>query len=176
MNPEQITERHRGRLALVYVRQSSAHQVLHHQESQRRQRQFVERATRLGWPPERIQVVDDDLGQSASRTGQRFGFQEMVSRTALGQIGLILALEVSRLARSNRDWYHLLDVCAITATLIGDEEAIYDPNSYNDRLLLGLKGTMSEAELHLIRPRLVEAMRAKARRGQLQRKLPPGYL
>ena len=176
MNPEQITERHRGRLALVYVRQSSVHQVLHHQESQRRQRHFVERASQLGWPPERIQVVDDDLGQSGSRSGQRLGFEEMVSRTALGQIGLILAVEVSRLARSNRDWYHLLDVCAITATLIGDEEAVYDPNSYNDRLLLGLKGTMSEAELHLIRQRLVEAMRAKARRGQLQRKLPPGYL
>jgi DNA invertase Pin-like site-specific DNA recombinase/predicted DNA-binding protein (UPF0251 family) len=175
MNPEQITERHRSRLALVYVRQSSLHQVIHHQESQRRQRHFVERATQLGWAPERVQIIDDDLGQSGSRSGERFGFQEMVSRTALGQIGLILAVEVSRLARSNRDWYHLLDVCAITATLIGDEEALYDPNSYNDRLLLGLKGTMSEAELHLIRQRLVEAMRAKARRGELQRKLPPGY-
>lgn len=175
MNPEQITQRHRGRLALVYVRQSSLHQVLHHQESQRRQRDFVARAAQLGWPPERVQIVDDDLGQSGSRSGERFGFQEMVSRTALGQIGLILAVEVSRLARSNRDWYHLLDVCAITATLIGDEEALYDPNSYNDRLLLGLKGTMSEAELHLIRQRLGEAIRAKARRGELQRQLPPGY-
>ena len=175
MNPEQITERQRSRLALVYVRQSSLHQVIHHQESQRRQRHFVERAIQLGWAPEQVQIIDDDLGQSGSRSGERLGFQEMVSRTALGQIGLILAIEVSRLARSNRDWYHLLDVCAITATLIGDEEALYDPNSYNDRLLLGLKGTMSEAELHLIRQRLVEAMRAKARRGELQRKLPPGY-
>ena len=175
MNPEQITERHRSRLALVYVRQSSLHQVLHHQESQRRQRHFVERATQLGWAPDRVQIVDDDLGQSGSRSGERLGFQEMVSRTALGKIGLILAVEVSRLARSNRDWYHLLDVCAITGTLIGDEEALYDPNSYNDRLLLGLKGTMSEAELHLIRQRLVEATRAKARRGELRRKLPPGY-
>ena len=175
MNPEQITERHRSRLALVYVRQSSLHQVLHHQESQRRQRHFVERATQLGWAPDRVQIVDDDLGQSGSRSGERLGFQEMVSRTALGNIGLILAVEVSRLARSNRDWYHLLDVCAITGTLIGDEEALYDPNSYNDRLLLGLKGTMSEAELHLIRQRLVEATRAKARRGELRRKLPPGY-
>ena len=175
MSPEQITERQRSRLALVYVRQSSLHQVLHHQESQRRQRHFVERATQLGWAPDRVQIVDDDLGQSGSRSGERLGFQEMVSRTALGKIGLILAVEVSRLARSNRDWYHLLDVCAITGTLIGDEEALYDPNSYNDRLLLGLKGTMSEAELHLIRQRLVEATRAKARRGELRRKLPPGY-
>ena len=175
MNPEQITERHRSRLALVYVRQSSLHQVLHHQESQRRQRHFVERATQLGWAPDRVQIVDDDLGRSGSRSGERLGFQAMVSRTALGKIGLILAVEVSRLARSNRDWYHLLDVCAITGTLIGDEEALYDPNSYNDRLLLGLKGTMSEAELHLIRQRLVEATRAKARRGELRRKLPPGY-
>jgi len=175
MSPEQITQQHRDRLALVYVRQSSLHQVIHHQESQRRQRHFVARAAQLGWPPERVQIVDEDLGQSGSRSGERFGFQEMVSRTALGQIGLILAVEVSRLARSNRDWYHLLDVCAITATLIGDEEALYDPNSYNDRLLLGLKGTMSEAELHLIRQRLGEALRAKARRGALQRRLPPGY-
>ena len=175
MSPEQITERQRSRLALVYVRQSSLHQVLHHQESQRRQRHFVERATQLGWAPERVQIVNDDLGQSGSRSGERLGFQEMVSRTALGQIGLILALEVSRLARSNRDWYHLLDVCAITGTLIGDEEALYDPNRYNDWLLLGLKGPMSEAELHLIRQRLVEATRAKARRGELRRKLPPGY-
>jgi excisionase family DNA binding protein len=175
MNPEQITERHRSRLAMVYVRQSSPHQVIHHQESQRRQRHFVERAAQLGWPPERIEVLDDDLGHSGSRSGQRFGFEEMVSRTALGQIGLILALEVARLARSNRDWYHLLDVCAITATLIADEDGLYDPASYNDRLLLGLKGTMSEAELYLIRQRLVEATRAKARRGELQRKLAPGF-
>ena len=145
MNPEQVSDRHRRRLALVYVRQSSPHQVIHHQESQRRQRQFVHRAEQLGWVADQIQVVDDDLGQSGSRSGQRFGFEEMVSRTALGQIGLILALEVARLARSNRDWYHLLDVCALTATLIADEEGLYDPASYNDRLLLGLKGTMSEA-------------------------------
>ncbi|MBP8261720.1 MAG: recombinase family protein [Verrucomicrobia bacterium] len=176
MNPEQVSDRHRRRLALVYVRQSSPHQVIHHQESQRRQRQFVHRAEQLGWVADQIQVVDDDLGQSGSRSGQRFGFEEMVSRTALGQIGLILALEVARLARSNRDWYHLLDVCALTATLIADEEGLYDPASYNDRLLLGLKGTMSEAELYLIRQRLVEATRAKARRGELQRKLAPGYV
>lgn len=108
MNPELITERHRSRLALVYVRQSSLHQVIHHQESQRRQGDFVERAIQLGWAPERVQIVDDDLGHSGSRSGERAGFQEMVSRTALGQIGLILAVEVSRLARSNRDWYHII--------------------------------------------------------------------
>ena len=129
----------------------------------------------LGWAPERVQVVDDDLGQSGSRSGERFGFQEMVSRTALGQIGLILAVEVSRLARSNRDWYHLLDVCAITATLIGDEEALYDPNSYNDTVTPGPQRNDERSGTALIRQRLVEAMRAKARRGELQRKLPPGY-
>jgi DNA invertase Pin-like site-specific DNA recombinase len=176
MTPDQITEIHRSRLAMVYVRQSSAHQVVHHRESQRRQRDFVCRATDLGWPRERIQTIDEDQGRSGSRSGQRSGFEEMVAMTALGKVGVILALEVARLARGNRDWYQLLDVCSITNTLIGDEEGLYDPRAYNDRLLLGLKGTMSEAELHLMRQRLVEATRAKAKRGELRRRLPAGFV
>jgi len=176
MTPDQISEAHRNRLAMVYVRQSSAHQVVHHRESQRRQRNFVGRATELGWPRERIQTIDEDQGRSGSRSGQRSGFEEMVAMTALGKIGIVLALEVARLARGNRDWYQLLDVCSITHTLIGDEEGLYDPRAYNDRLLLGLKGTMSEAELHLMRQRLLEATRAKARRGELRHRLPAGYV
>jgi excisionase family DNA binding protein len=161
---------------MVYVRQSSAHQVVHHRESQRRQRDFVCRATDLGWPRERIQTIDEDQGRSGSRSGRRSGFEEMVAMTALGKVGVVLALEVARLARGNRDWYQLLDVCSITNTLIGDEEGLYDPRAYNDRLLLGLKGTMSEAELHLMRQRLVEATRAKAKRGELRRRLPAGFV
>jgi len=176
MNREGITDSQRSRMAIVYIRQSSVQQVIHHEESQRRQRGFVQRAAELGWPAERIRVLDEDLGKSGSRSGERGGFEQMVAMVALGKIGIILALEVSRLARSNRDWYHLLDVCSICATLIGDEEGLYNPALYNDRLLLGLKGTMSEAELHLIKQRLVEAMRAKARRGELRRRLPAGFI
>jgi len=176
MTPEQITANHRSRLAYVYIRQSCQHQVIHHQESQLRQRGLVHRAHGLGWPQERIILVDEDLGQSAAQSQERSGFQKMVARAALGKVGIILALEVSRLSRGNRDWYHLLDICAVTWTLLADAEGLYDPRAYNDRLLLGLKGTMSEAELHLMKQRLVEALRAKARRGELCFRLPPGYL
>lgn len=176
MNPDYITAEQRNRLAVAYIRQSSLHQVAHHLESGRRQRNFVERAVSLGWSSDRIVVVDEDMGESASRTGQRLGFEQIVSMAALSQIGIIMAIEVSRLARANRDWYHLLDICAISATLIADEEGLYDPGAYNDRLLLGLKGTMSEAELHMIKQRLVEAMRQKAKRGELRRRLPAGFI
>ena len=176
MNRDQITEKHRSRLAVVYVRQSSPHQVMHHRESQRRQRNLVQRATELGWSAEHIQVVVDDQGVTASRSGDRMAFDEMVAMAALVKVGIIFALEVARLARGNHDWYHLLDVCEITGTLIADDEGLYDPGTYNDRLLLGLKGTMSEAELHLIKQRLVEALRSKAKRGELRRRLPPGLI
>lgn len=175
MNNDQITDIQRNRLAIIYIRQSTSHQVIHHQESNRRQRDFLDRAKELGWARDRIQLIDEDLGQSGSRSGKRLGFEQMVAMAALGKIGIILALEVSRLARSNKDWYKLLDVCSITDTLIADEEGIYNPAAYNDRLLLGLKGTMSEAELYLIKQRLVEATRAKARRGELRRNLPAGF-
>lgn len=175
MNREQITPEQRSRFAVIYIRQSSSYQVSHNVESGLRQRNFVERAIELGWTQDQILVVDEDLGESASRTGKRSGFEQMVARAALGEVGIILAIEVSRLARANRDWYHLLDICSITGTLIGDEEGLYNPKEYNDRLLLGLKGTMSEAELHIIKQRLVEAMRQKAKRGELRRRLPAGY-
>jgi DNA invertase Pin-like site-specific DNA recombinase len=176
MNGDDIRPAHRQRLAYVYIRQSTAHQVLHNRESQRRQRRLVERAMELGWSRGSLVVVDEDLGESGSRSGRRGGFDEMVAEAALGKIGIIFALEVSRISRGNRNWYHLLDICAITHTLIGDTDGIYDPRAYNDRLLLGLKGTMSEAELHMIKQRLVEAVRSKAQRGEYRFPLPPGYV
>ena len=176
MNPEQVTAFHCSRLAVVYIRQSTYQQVVHHQESQRRQRGLIQRAKALGWPRDKILEVDDDLGHSASRSSHRLGFHEMVSETALGKIGLILALEVSRLCRANRDWYHLLDICSVTGTLIADAEGLYDPRAYNDRLLLGLKGTLSEAELHIMKQRMVEAIREKAKRGEFRFRLPPGLV
>lgn len=176
MNADQIGSRHRSRVAYIYVRQSTAHQLIHHPESQRRQRDLRQRAVQLGWPDDSIVVLDEDLGHSAARTEARSGFERMVAEAALGKVGIILALEVSRLSRGNRDWYHLLDICAVTDTLIGDAEGLYDPRADNDRLLLGLKGTMSEAELHVMKQRLVAAMRAKAQRGELRVRLPPGYV
>jgi len=175
MNPEQLLSTHHARMACVYIRQSSLQQVLHHRESQRRQRALEERAVQLGWKPERVQVLDEDLGRSGARTQRRSGFERLLSTVALGEVGIIFSLQVSRISRDNRNWYHLLDICAITHTLIADAEGLYDPRAYNDRLLLGLKGTMSEAELHLMKQRLVEAVRAKARRGELRHRLPAGY-
>jgi DNA invertase Pin-like site-specific DNA recombinase len=145
MNPEHISSTQRTRVAYVYIRQSSVQQVLHHQESQRRQRALVERAVQLGWARERVQLIDEDLGRSGARTQRRSGFERLLAAVALGQVGIIFSLEVSRISRDNRNWYHLLDICAITHTLIADAEGLYDPRAYNDRLLLGLKGTMSEA-------------------------------
>jgi DNA invertase Pin-like site-specific DNA recombinase len=176
MNANDIAASHRSRLAFIYVRQSSPHQVLHHRESQLRQRSFQQRAADLGWPVERISVIDEDLGVSATKRHQdRTGFQDLVAEAALGHVGIILALELSRLSRTNQDWYHLLDICAVTGTLLADEEAVYDPRAYNDRLLLGLKGTMSEAEIHIMKQRLVEAMHAKAKRGEFCFRLPAGF-
>lgn len=175
MTPEQISSAHHARLAYVYIRQSSLQQVLHHLESQRRQRALVERAVQLGWMPERVQVLDEDLGQSGARSQRRSGFEHLLAAVAVGEVGIIFSLEVSRISRGNRNWYHLLDICAITHTLIADGEGLYDPGTYNDRLLLGLKGTMSEAELHLMKQRLVEAVRAKAQRGEFRQRLPAGY-
>ncbi|MBD3163542.1 MAG: hypothetical protein GF328_15675, partial [Candidatus Latescibacteria bacterium] len=176
MRDDRITAKHRSRLAVVYVRQSTERQVLEHGESQRRQRGLSVRAKRLGWPPERIGTIDEDLGVSASRSGERSGFERLVAETALGRVGLILALEVSRLSRGNRDWYHLLDVCAVTGTLLCDERQVYDPRTMDDRLVLGIKGTMSEAELSVMKERLVEAIRSRARRGEHRYRLPPGYV
>jgi len=169
-----ITETHRRRRAVVYVRQSTPAQLERNHESRARQYALRDRAVELGWPEGAVVVVDDDLGRSGASTDGRLGFKELVAEVGLGQVGLVLALEVSRFARSSADWHQLLDLCALTGTLIADSDGIYSPQDFNDRLLLGLKGTMSEAELHLIRSRLDGGLRNKAKRGELELSLPVG--
>jgi DNA invertase Pin-like site-specific DNA recombinase len=171
-----VLERHLERKACVYVRQSSMAQVYHHKESTERQYNLRERASVLGWSGEQIEVIDDDQGQSGASAEGRSGFQRLVAEVALGEVGAVLGLEVSRLARSCADWYRLLEVAALTGTLIIDEDGVYDPNHYNDRLLLGLKGTMSEAELHFLKSRMIGGRRNKARRGEYHIRLPVGYI
>lgn len=170
-----MTPRHLQRLAYLYVRQSTLQQVLEHTESTTRQYALRERALALGWPAERIHVIDQDLGQSGASAVDRLGFQRLVADVGLGKVGLVLGLEVSRLARSSSDWHHLLEICALTGTLILDEDGIYDPATFNDRLLLGLKGTMSEAELYVLRARLHGGILSKARRAALKLVLPIGF-
>jgi DNA invertase Pin-like site-specific DNA recombinase len=167
---------HTQRAALVYVRQSTASQVEHNRESTDRQYALVGRAVDLGWQREQVTVIDEDLGLSGSGTAERSGFTRLTSEVALGHAGIVLGLEVSRLARNNADWYRLLDLCSMTDTLIGDADGIYHPASFNDRLVLGLKGTMSEAELHTLRARLDGGIRNKAARGELRRALPVGFV
>lgn len=164
------------RLAIVYVRQSTMQQVKVHQESTQLQYGLVERAKALGWQAERILIIDDDLGKSGSSSVGRLGYQRLVAEVSLGHVGLILGIEMSRLARSNKDWHGLLEVCALFNTLIADQDGIYDPSDYNDRLLLGLKGSMSEAELHLIKQRMHEGKLNKVRRGEVSFAVPSGYL
>ena len=175
LNNGKIHRNHIDRLALVYVRQSTIQQVERHQESTRLQYGLVSRATHLGWPSQRVVVIDEDLGQSGTTTVGRPGFQRLVAEVGLDHVGIVLGIEMSRLARSNRDWHQLLEICALFGTLIGDLDGIYDPSEYNDRLLLGLKGTMSEAELHILKRRMLEGKRAKARRGELGMPVPMGY-
>lgn len=167
---------HSARQAFIYVRQSSISQVEHNRESTARQYALGDRAQQLGWPKDNIVIIDDDLGLSGSTTDKRSGFARMLSEVALGHVGMILGLEVSRLARNNADWYRLLELCGLTDTLIGDADGVYHPALFNDRLLLGLKGTMSEAELHIIRARLDGGIRNKAARGELRRGLPVGFV
>lgn len=176
MTETKIRPEHLRRGACVYVRQSSASQVEHNRESTQRQYALVERARALGWTAEQITVIDEDLGLSGATTQGRSGFARMTAEVALGQIGIVLGLEVSRLARNNADWYRLLDLCGLTDTLIGDADGIYHPSLFNDRLVLGLKGTMSEAELHILRARLDGGIRNKAARGELRRGLPVGFV
>jgi excisionase family DNA binding protein len=173
---EKIRARHCDRQAVVYVRQSTLRQVEQNRESTRLQYGLTDRACRLGWRREQIVVIDDDLGRSGASTADRPGFQRLVAEVGLGHVGLVLGIEVSRLARSCRDWHQLLEMCALFDTLIGDADGIYDPGTYNDRLLLGLKGTMSEAELHILKGRMHEGRRAKAQRGELVLGLPRGYV
>ena len=173
---EKLTASHLRRQAFIYPRQSTQGQVLNNVESTARQYALVERAVELGFAREQVQVIDDDLGITADGTADRSGFTRLTSEVALGHAGLVLGLEVSRVARNNSDWYRLLDICGITDTVIGDFDGLYHPGSFNDRLLLGMKGTYSEVELHMIRQRLDGGIRNKAARGELRRGLPVGLV
>src|SRR5215510_12591175 len=174
--PSKITRRHLDRLALIYVRQSTLTQVREHTESTARQYALTETAQHLGWDPSRIFTIDADLGLSARTISGRVGFKELVSRVCLGEAGAIFGLEVSRLARSSADLQRLLEFCSVSDTLIIDGDGTYDLANFNDRLLLGLKGTMSEAELHLLAGRLHGAKQAAAERGDLRCPLPVGLV
>jgi DNA invertase Pin-like site-specific DNA recombinase len=171
-----IKPTHLQRQAYVYVRQSTAAQVEYNRESTDRQYKLKDRAISLGWPEVQVKIIDEDLAHSGADSAQRHGFTTMTSEVALGRVGLILSIEVSRVARNNSDWYRLLDLCSVTDTLIGDGDGLYHPGLFNDRLLLGMKGTMAEAELHVIRARLEGGIRNKAARGELRRGLPVGFI
>src|SRR6266496_1367306 len=168
-----IAATHLQRQAYLYVRQSTLRQVLENTESTKRQYALRERAVALGWLLDRIVIIDSDLGQSGADS-DRVGFQKLVAAVGMGEVGVVLGLEVSRLARNSSDWHRLLEICALTDTLILDEDGLYNPTSFNDRLLLGLKGTMSEAELHVLQARLRGGVLSKARRGELAGPLPVG--
>jgi DNA invertase Pin-like site-specific DNA recombinase len=171
-----IQSAHRERMAYVYVRQSTPLQVIQHQESTERQYHLQQRALELGWAPSSVAIIDEDQGRSGSSSGHRTGFQRLVSEVSLGQVGVVLMLEASRLARNNSDWYRLIELCSLSRTLIADEGSVYDPREPNDRLLLGVKGTLSEAELFTLRTRLYEGRWNKAKKGLLQFPLPVGYV
>jgi DNA invertase Pin-like site-specific DNA recombinase len=173
---QKVTASHLQRDAYLYVRQSTLRQVLENTESTKRQYALRQHAVALGWPTERVVVIDSDLGQSGTSIADREGFQKLVSEVSLGRAGIVLGLEVSRLARNNADWHRLLEICALSNTLILDEDGLYDPSHFNDRLLLGLKGTMSEAEIHVLRARLQGGVENKARRGELKMRLPTGLV
>lgn len=170
-----ITEQHRSKPAYIYVRQSSPGQVRHHQESTERQYALREKAAELGWSPAAIRTLDRDLGVSGAQMTGRDDFKTLVADVSMGQVGAVFALEVSRLARSNLDWHRLLELCALTQTLVIDEDGCYDPADFNDGLLLGLKGTMAQAELHLLRARLFGGKLNKAKKGELRFPLPVGF-
>ncbi|WP_438027659.1 recombinase family protein [Sorangium sp. So ce233] len=174
--PTKLSSRHLDRLAVVYIRQSSVYQVQHNQESTRLQYSLEAMARGLGWQAERILTLDEDLATSGASAAGRRDFQRLLAEVALDHVGMILGVEMSRIARSNKDWHQLLELCARFGTLIADLDGLYDPSQYNDRLLLGLKGTMSEAELHILRQRLLQGKLQKARRGELSKPVPSGYL
>src|ERR1700686_2366936 len=162
-----VQPHHLQRSAYLYIRQSSMRQVMENVESTKRQYPLRNRAAALGWRDDQIIVIDNDQGESGASAVWREGFQRLVAGVGMGQAGIVMGLEVPRLARNNADWHRLLEICALTDTLILDEDGVYDPAHFNDRLLLGLKGTMSEAELHVLRARLQGGIRNKARRGEL---------
>ena len=171
-----ITTEHLAKLAYIYVRQSSLEQVVRHRESTDLQYQLVERAVQLGWPRERVQVIDEDLGKSGASATERSGFQRLIAEVGLGRVGLVLSFDASRLARNNCDWYQLLELCSVFGALIADSERVYNPALYTDRLLLGLSGMMSEAELHQLKKRLHTGALNKAARGELRKPLPVGLV
>jgi DNA invertase Pin-like site-specific DNA recombinase len=171
-----VTTTHLDRDAYLYIRQSTPRQVLENTESTQRQYALRNRALAHGWPQERIHVIDCDLGKSAALAAGRDGFQQLVSEVALGKAGIVLGLEVSRLARNSADWHRLIELCSLTGTLILDEDGIYDPAAFNDRLLLGLKGELSQAELHVLKARMRGGVLNKARRGELEMGPPVGLI
>src|SRR6202047_4687735 len=171
-----IAERHLSRNACIYIRQSTPGQVRFNQESTERQYNLKSKAEQLGWRSERIRVLDRDLGQSGQRMTHREDFKALVGEVAMSQVGAIFSLEASRLARSNQDWHRLLELCAITGTLVIDEDGCYDPAEFNDSLVLGMKGTFAQAELHIIRARLHGGKLNKASRGELRFPLPVGFV
>src|SRR3954469_1070185 len=176
MISELVTARHLSRKAVVYIRQSHPHQVLSNQESLRLQYALRQRACDLGWREADVEVVDVDLGLSGAAAEHRRGFKDLIARVTLGEVGIILSYDVTRLARNCSDWYPLLDLCGYRQCLIADRDGVYDPGSANGRLLLGLKGTISELELHTIRSRLTAGLLAKAERGELALSLPIGLV
>jgi DNA invertase Pin-like site-specific DNA recombinase len=161
-----ITEQHRSRPAYIYVRQSTPGQVLHHQESTERQYALRAMALELGWSESAIRTLDRDLGMTGTEMTRRADFKTLVADVSMGQVGAVFALEVSRLARSSLDWHRLLELCALTTTLVIDEDGCYDPSDFNDGLLLGLKGTMAQAELHFLHARLQGGKLNKAKKGR----------
>src|SRR5438445_3117435 len=173
---EKVRSEHRDRNAYLYVRQSTLRQVVENTESTKRQYALRDRAVALGWDAAQIVVIDSDLGQSGASAADREGFQRLVTEVSLGRVGIVLGLEVSRLARNSTDWHRLLELCALGDTLILDEDGLYDPAHFNDRLLLGLKGTMSEAELHVLKARLRGGILSRARRGELKQMVPVGFV
>lgn len=173
---QKVTASHLKRKAYCYVRQSTLKQVFENTESTKRQYALRERAIALGWPVVQIVTIDSDLGETATSVADRQGFQKLMAEVSLGRVGLVMGLEVSRLARNNADWARLLEICAITDTLILDEEGVYNPTDFNDRLLLNMKGTFSEVELHVLRSRLRGGVLSKARRGELKTRLPTGFV
>lgn len=167
---------HLDRLAIVYIRQSTPQQVLEHRESTERQYALADYAVALGWPADRVVLIDEDQGQSGRSAEARPGFQYLLAEITLDHVGIVLGLEMSRLARSSKDCQHLIEVCGIFRTLLADQDGVYDANDPNDRLLLGLKGTISEVELHTLRSRLERGRLNKAQRGELFHSAPLGYL
>ena len=170
-----LQPRHLRRRAVVYVRQSTPRQVINNQESTRRQYQLAERARQMGWTASQIEVVDDDLGLSGASSQARLGFQRLVAAIGLGEVGIVLVTEVSRLSRRNSDWHRVIELCAVFRTLIADEDGVYDAQDPNDLLLLGVKGTLFAAELHILRARMRGNLLNKARRGELALRLPVGH-